>query len=402
MWPTTWSSERPIRRVGRIAGRTTEAHTCGAQRDEVTLEDAGLNVTLPDGNPGYFNYYWLRDNCPSSFDPETRERAFDIFGLPAAPRPAAARVEADTLVIEWSGEDHTSHHPLALLAEHARGERRHDPADLPRTPWYADHHPDITRVSQPCLLASEAERRRWMEALLVEGVAIVTDMPDTDEALPETALLIGQIRPTFFGPYFDARVHVQPTNLAYTSKALELHTDVPSEEHAPGIQFLHCRANSVAGGLNLFADGTAVADDLRATDPEAFRLLAETDVPFYKEHRGIDMRARQRVIELDRHGEVSGVTISQHMADVFDLPQRVLDDYYPAFVRFGRMLQHERYVMRFTLQAGECITFDNHRVVHGREAYSATSGERHLRGTYTDRSELWGIYRAMVSEGRFG
>jgi gamma-butyrobetaine dioxygenase len=124
-------------------------------------------------------------------------------------------------------------------------------------------------------------------------------------------------------------------------------------------------------------------------------------VPFYKEHDGIDMRARQRVIELDRHGEVSGVTISQHMADVFDLPQRVLDDYYPAFVRFGRMLQDAKYVMRFSLRATECITFDNHRIVHGREAYSATSGERYLRGTYTDRGELRGIYRALVSQGRF-
>ena len=114
------------------------------------------------------------------------------------------------------------------------------------------------------------------------------------------------------------------------------------------------------------------------------------------------MRARQRVIELDPHGEVSGVTISQHMVDVFDLPQRALDRYYPAFVRFGRMLQEDKYVMRFSLRAGECITFDNHRVVHGREAYSATSGMRYLRGTYTDRGELRGIYRALVSAGRFG
>ena len=89
------------------------------------------------------------------------------------------------------------------------------------------------------------------------------------------------------------------------------------------------------------------------------------------------------------------------MADIFDLPQRVLDAYYPAFVRFGRMLQDDKYVMKFSLQATECITFDNHRIVHGRAAYSATSGERYLRGTYTDRGELRGLYRAMVSEGRF-
>jgi len=373
----------------------------GATLDGVVAEADGLTVPLPDGSRGYFNFWWLRDNCPTSFDPETRERVFDIFHHATAPRPARARIEGEALVIDWAGEAHVTRHPLAMLAHYATGAPRHDPADLPRRPWFADHYPTLTRVSHPVLLEDPQERRRWMEALLVEGVAIVTDMPDSDEGLTRTAELIGTIRPSFFGAYFDVRTHVKPTNLAYTSRALELHTDVPAEELAPGIQFLHCRANSVAGGMNLFLDGTAVAGDLRAADPEAFRLLAETDIPFYKEHDGIDMRARQRVIELDRHGEVSGVTISQHMADVFDLPQRVLDAYYPAFVRFGRMLQEAKYVMRFSLKAGECITFDNHRIVHGREAYSATSGERYLRGTYTDRGELRGIYRAMVSRGRF-
>src|SRR3546814_9468776 len=97
-----------------------------------------------------------------------------------------------------------------------------------------------------------------------------------------------------------------------------MHTDVPAEELAPGVQFLHCRANSVAGGDNLILDGAAVAEDFRRDHPEDFRLLAETEIPFYWEHEGFDIRARQRVIELDRFGAVSGVTISQHLADVFD------------------------------------------------------------------------------------
>lgn len=107
------------------------------------------------------------------------------------------------------------------------------------------------------------------------------------------------------------------------------------------------------------------------------------------------------MIELDEHGEVSGLTISQHMADIFDLPQTLLDDHYPAFHRFGRMLQEPRYVMNFRLKAGECITFDNHRIVHGRAGYSATSGERHLCGCYTDRAEMRSTYRALTTEGRF-
>ena len=83
------------------------------------------------------------------------------------------------------------------------------------------------------------------------------------------------------------------------------------------------------------------------------------------------------------------------------LPQDFLDSYYPAFCRFGRMLQSDKYLMRFRLAAGECIVFDNHRIVHGRAAYSATSGERHLRGCYADRGEMRSTYRALTTEGRF-
>lgn len=370
--------------------------------DSVSLSEKGLHVTLPDGRRCYFNHYWLRDNCPSSFDSTTRERVFDIFHLDQPPYPESAVLEDDSLLIRWSGEDHVSRLPVAMLAAYADGTPRFDPSDLPRKPWHGDHYPDVARFSQPELMADRLLVARWIEALLVEGVAIITDMPDSDAGLTETANLIGQVRPTFFGDYFDVRTHIKPTNLAYTAKALELHTDTPAEEVAPGVQFLHCRANSVEGGGSLFADGMAVANDFRKVDPEGFRLLSETEIPFYCEHDTYDMRSRQRVIELDKKGIVSGLTISQHMADIFDLPQYLLDDYYPAFCRFGKMLQDRRYVMRFLLKAGECITFDNHRIVHGRAAYSATSGDRYLRGTYTDRAEMRSTYRAIVGEGRFG
>lgn len=365
----------------------------------VTLGDKGLTLPLP-GGPAYFNYYWLRDNDPTSFSPVTRERSFDIFHLDTPPRARAARIEAETLVIDWE-EAHTTRMPLSWLQAYAGGQRRPDPADLPRRPWYGDHYPDVARFTHAELLADKARVKDWLEAMIVEGISVVTDMPDSDEALTQLVNVMGQVRPTFFGDYFDVRTHINPTNTAYTAAALELHTDTPAEEHAPGVQFLHMRANSVQGGRNLFGDGVAAANDFRQIDPEGFRLLSSIDVPFFCEHDTYDMRSYQRVIELDARGEVSGLTISQHMLDLIDLPQDVLDDYYPAFCRFGRLLQEDRYIMRFTLQAGECIVFDNHRIVHGRAAYSASSGDRYLRGCYADRAEMRSTYRALVSEGRF-
>ena len=109
------------------------------------------------------------------------------------------------------------------------------------------------------------------------------------------------------------------------------------------------------------------------------------------------MRSRQTVIALDARGDVTGLTISRHMADIFDLDQTMLDAYYPAFCRFGRMRQEDRYMMRFLMKAGECMVFDNHRIVHGRSAYSAGSGSRYLRGCYTDRGEMRSTYRARVN-----
>ncbi|MCX2721230.1 TauD/TfdA family dioxygenase [Roseibium salinum] len=368
--------------------------------EAVTLSDKGLHVALTTGS-SYFNYHWLRDNCPSSFDATTRERSFDIFHLEQAPRAEAARMERDVLIIDWAGEDHVTRMPVSWLEAYAQGRRRPDPADLPRRAWYGDHYADVARFTHAELLSDKARAKDWLEALIVEGISVVTGMPDSDEALTRLVNVMGQVRPTFFGDYFDVRTHINPTNTAYTAAALELHTDTPAEEHAPGVQFLHMRANTVEGGRNLFGDGVAAANDFRNMDPEGFRLLSTIDVPFYCEHDTYDMRSYQRVIELDQHGEVSGLTISQHMLDLIDLPQDLLDAYYPAFCRFGKLLQDDRYIMRFTLQAGECIVFDNHRIVHGRAAYSATSGNRYLRGCYADRAEMRSSYRALVSEGRF-
>ena len=364
------------------------------------LHDKGLDVPLANGNRHYFNYYWLRDNCPTSFDRETRERVYDIFAEATPPRPAAARIEGAALVIDWAC-GHRSTHALDWLARHAEPGPRHDPAVLPRTLWYADHYPRMARFAFDAVSNDRAALKDWVHALLTQGVALLTGLPDSDQALTDAANLIGFPRPTFFGPYFDVRLHVNPDNLAYTAKALELHTDVPAEDLAPGVQFLHCRANTVEGGYSLFVDGAAVAADLRREAPEDFRLLCDTLVPYYNEHDAYDMRARQRVIELDEHGDVAGVTISQHMADVFDMDQHFLDAFYPAFCRFGRMLQDPRYVMRFRLNAGECIVFDNHRIVHAREAFVATSGERYLHGTYTDRGELRSRWRVLSGKGRF-
>lgn len=368
---------------------------------QITLTDTGLTVPLTTGET-YFNYCWLRDACPSCIDPQTRERIFDVASLRDLPRASAASIEDDALVIDWQTETQVSRIPLSLLETFAARGRSEDPADLPRNLWHGDDGPRFARVPQKAVLDDADARAELTRALIEDGIAIVTDMDTDEESLPRLVNAIGPITPSAEGLFFDVRVEIEPTNLAFTAGPLEMHTDLPGEEAAPGVQFLHCMENTVEGGLSLFLDGAAVAEALRDEDPEAFRLLADNKIPFFYRHDNWDYRAHQRVIETDPEGRVTGVTISQHLQDAMDLPQDLLDSYYPAFIKFLKMMQEERFLVRFRSEAGNCVIFDNHRIVHGREGYVADSGKRHLRGCYTDRGALYSTYRVLAKRGFSG
>lgn len=190
-----------------------------------------------------------------------------------------------------------------------------------------------------------------------------------------------------------------PVNAALTTDALEMHTDTPNESPPPGLKFFHCRANTVGGGDNLYIDGFAVETDFRNSHPEDFDLLCRYRIPYVYQHEGFDYGARHTIIELNHYGELAAVRISRHLVEVVDLPQEELDDFYAAFHRFGRLFLDPRYLLRFRMQPGECAVIDNHRVAHGRDAYSASNGERYFRNCFVDRGELENTYRLLGKKG---
>src|SRR3546814_2523614 len=91
---------------GQLSGGATATTAPG----DILLGETGLELPLAGGSRAYFNYYWLRDNCPTSFDRETRERTYDIF-QDIEPRPASARLdgpEGERVLEIVRSEEHTS------------------------------------------------------------------------------------------------------------------------------------------------------------------------------------------------------------------------------------------------------------------------------------------------------
>ncbi|MEQ9491068.1 MAG: TauD/TfdA family dioxygenase [Alphaproteobacteria bacterium] len=369
----------------------------------VDLEQSGLTIHVATGTAGriqahYANYMWLRDNCPSSFDQKIGDRQFDIVSAPADIRPDDARIECGDLVITWAGDGHVSRYDIGWLTGWLIHPGHEDPARIEPRYWGAGFRDNLSTFQLKTLIADRAAYRSYLATLLRDGIAMVEDVPDDEEGVRLVAEIAGHVRSSFSGYYFDVKAYPSPVGTAYTAQALEPHTDNPCEEFPAGLQYLHCRVNDTTGGETTFVDGAAVAMKLKATHPKDYEILSSVSVPFRFSHTKIDMRARQTVIILDDRGEFVGVTISQHMADLFDLDQRLLDSYYPAFRRFASMLRDPEHMMPIRLAAGQCIVFDNQRIVHGRAAYDPTSGSRLLRGCYTDRGELRSRYRVAIRD----
>ncbi|MFM7028321.1 MAG: TauD/TfdA family dioxygenase [Chakrabartia sp.] len=355
-----------------------------------------LVVTWNDGSAASYPTIWLRDNCPTGLHPQTHERTLDLLSLADAPTLHSAEVTGDTLRLAYA-DGHISPMPLALLKANRPGTPALDPADINPCLWLADLTPaGIPRFSGPQIVADDAMLDAWMRETARYGLSIVDGLGNAREAGVGVAERIGFLRKTNFGTTFEVVSMPDPNNLAYTPVALPLHSDLPNQEVPPGFQFLHCLANEAEGGGSIFADGFAIAEDLRAQDPEAFRLLCEVPIPFRFHDGDYDIRVHAPVITLDHAGRLLEIRYNAHIAAIFDMPAEIMPAYYHAYRAYMRLTRDPRYRLTFKLESGEMVVFDNRRVLHGREAFDPSTGYRHLHGCYVDRGEFLSRLRVLA------
>jgi gamma-butyrobetaine dioxygenase len=230
------------------------------------------------------------------------------------------------------------------------------------------------------------------------GLALIDNLDDTPQSGEKFGDLMGFKRESNFGVMFDVINKANANNLAYTSIALPLHTDLPNQELVPGYQFLHCFKNSTTGGASVLADGLAILEDFKRDYPQDFALLCTTNVPWRFHDETCDIRRERPVIDLDASGNLRNFTFNGHIADVICLPEDQIYAFYHAYQTLMRRIRSDAYSIRHTLQPGEMIIFDNRRVMHGRDSFDQTAGDRHLRGFYIDHNEVDSKLRVLARE----
>jgi gamma-butyrobetaine dioxygenase len=363
-----------------------------------TVQADMLVVTWTDDTTTQFPTIWLRDNCPSGLHPETHERLLDLLAIDEAPVLISATLDGDFAMLEYD-DGHGSRMPLALLDAHHPGRRADDAGTIPDQLWRADLGASgIPRHASAAIMSDDQVLNTWMRDTATLGLTIVEDLQDSIDAGVDVAKRIGFLRATNFGTTFEVINKPDPNNLAYTSVALPLHTDLPNQEVPPGYQFLHCLANEATGGGSLFADGFAMAEDLRQDDPDAFRLLCDVPIPFCFSDNDADIKIHRPVITLGASGQVIEIRYNAHLAGIFDMTAETMPAYYRAYRAYMAKTRDPKYRINIRLKAGEMVVFDNRRVLHGRDAFDPSTGFRHLHGCYVDRGEFFSRLRLLGRE----
>ncbi len=354
---------------------------------EVAAE--GLTVEL-DGRTARFHAIWLRDNArgPAYRGEHNDQRLFDVSQLADGVTVRSAAVGPEGLTVEFGPDGAVSTFEPGWLARHCYDPEPLHSADPPpggAVPWVAADLV-VHRTGWP--VGDGAGLSGLTHALLRDGVAVVEGLDVGEASIEEVAGLWGPVRETNYGRVFHVRTEERPTNLAYTPDALNVHLDNPYRRPVPGFQLLHCIAASEEGGGTVLIDGLTACGVLAEEDPEAFRLLSSHGVPFRWAGDGFDLANRVPVIRLDDRGTVMAVHYNNRSAAPFDLPYDVMAGYYRAYRAFARLLHRPELEVRLKLAPGECLVFDNQRVLHGRSGEAGPG--RYLQGCYLDRDWVEG------------
>jgi gamma-butyrobetaine dioxygenase len=362
---------------------------------KVSKDGSSIDVVWNDGEKSNFNYLWLRDNCPTAHDKDSRHRMFNILEVSTRIKAKNCQINDDgKLVIEWSEGNHTSYFDPKWLRENCYTLKNKQKYNSPYKLWNSSLQKNLSSISieHDEIISSDEGLIKWLEILHYKGIAIVKNTPIEKESAFPALNRISHTRETFFKTPFEVINIPKPNNSAYTAHALRNHMDLPWFETPPGYQFLHCLINSAEGGDSSAVDGFAVADYLRKNEKEIFDILV--NIPFKFKDKDYTQKSirgyHAPAITLTKDNDYNDIRFSVATMDVLDCNPDLMEKVYKAHHRFGNLLHDDKFQIKFRLKPGDIFSFNNRRVLHGRTAFNPNSGHRHLQGYYIDRDEIIG------------
>ncbi|KAI1767475.1 Clavaminate synthase-like protein [Hypoxylon sp. FL1150] len=354
-----------------------------------------INVGYPgQEKPVVLDRHWLRDACECDIcvDPDSGQKNFGTCDVPAElPIEQISRTEDGGLEIVWGNDfltpgKHVSRYSPATIQTRAQQAVQPDAISLPAlTLWdKLIFKRDHLMIDYEEWMASGKGFLSGLHRLHTHGLLFVRNVPKAEESVVSIANQIGNLQETFYGRTWDVRSKPKAENVAYTSSFLGLHQDLLYIRDTPRIQLLHCLENTCEGGESMFSDGARAGHLIKFGSPNHFDYLINKQLRYhYKKH--------------GHHYEMEHPVLSENPNIIFWSPpfqaptqpfekteggSRSHRKWLAAASEFRRLLEEDQWMYEYKMRPGECVVFDNLRVLHGRKQFNTASGSRWLKGAY--------------------
>jgi len=352
-----------------------------------------LQLIWADGTTAVVPALWLRDNCPCSHCKvvATSERRKLIATEPLELAPVSVVTDTSGVTVDWG--NHVSHYTLDWYRAIQLDTRRHL-----ATPslWGPDFTLPRFRYSELDESVPGGRQRliEFLSAFTSHGVACVSGVPIYQGESERFVSRWAPIRELPFGRVHDVLVDPMGYNIAHTAEALPPHTDFPSYKWPPSGQALHMLINEVVGGDSFVVDGWRVASEL---DRSELDILASFPVPFRQFDHGAETWTMAPLLRLRPDGSIEQLRFSNQLMQPIDPATTGIDRFYEAYHHLSTLLLAPEQQHRFRMQPGDLLVVHGHRVLHGRTAYEASTGHRHLQDVYFEFEDLFNQLHRLSS-----
>ncbi|KAF3020714.1 hypothetical protein E8E15_001101 [Penicillium rubens] len=389
-----------VRRKARADGvlKVGKKESIWAGKEELYLHiDKSTTIKLP--------YTYLRDSCQCTVckDQHSKQRSFRTSDIPKDITPSWINWDGKRLSVRWAndiGGSETVHESTwdrdFLKKPIFNTHRQHWNANCNPIMW-GRAYMEMSQhwVSYPDYIADDSKFATAMKQLQRLGLIFLKDVPNSRSMVEAIATRMGPLRNTFYGSTFDVRTVPEATNVAYTNQFLGFHMDLMYMNEPPGYQLLHCLENSCSGGESLFADTFSAAKVMKDRYPEDYRVLRDQRLGYEYRHKDHIYYNERPVFEHDSDtDELRHVNYSPPFQS--PLPPRhgnghdaePVNKLRDALAKLTSIIDNQKHIFELRLNPGDCVIFDNRRIVHARRQFNASVGSRWLAGAYVDTDAL--------------
>ncbi|OTA85466.1 hypothetical protein M434DRAFT_61671, partial [Hypoxylon sp. CO27-5] len=331
--------------------------------------------------------HWLRDACECSMcvDPDSGQKNFGTCDVPTKlPIEGIPKIEDGVLEVIWENDflssgNHVSRYPLAMLQKDIQ-------QPLPaKTLWdKATFERDRLNIDYDEWMAGEEGFLSGLHRLHTHGMLFLRNVPSSEESVISIANQIGNLQETFYGRTWDVRSKPNAENIAYTSSFLGLHQDLLYMKDTPRIQILHCLENTCEGGDSLFSDGQRAVNLIRIGPAQFQYHLSMILLRYHYTKHGHYYQTDRPILQNEGGNFFWSPPFQTSRGGPFHGKKgsTLYRRWLKAATKFRQFLEDDQWVYQYKLQPGECVIFDNLRVVHGRRKFDTATGSRWLKGAY--------------------